>query len=332
MRSNSVESYIGVFRAAFGEETLRVLAADPYRFEKWLKGLQQESKWENATYNRYIQHGRAMFNWAKRRKIVAENPFDVLNTLPELNKRDIRITAEQERKLLEACDLLDEPPKPKLIKATPETVTAVRLRAEAGELQRDIAASVGLSRALVSQIINGHVWKPNVRQLGIGREMKRRLIVALDLGLREGEMLLLQVKHIDFTDWRVDLPATITKAQKGQHVFAGTDRLRAVLNERRFLGPDGYVFGKENGRCVGSFDKSWHRLFKLAGLPVGRKNGYVWHDLRHEYGSVLIEHGATIQEAKEMMRHADIRTTARYLTASEDRLRELAAGMGKRLT
>jgi hypothetical protein len=34
----------------------------------------------------------------------------------------------------------------------------------------------------------------------------------------------------------------------------------------------------------------------------------VWDDIRYEYGSVLIEHGATIREAREMMRHADIRT------------------------
>ena len=73
------------------------------------------------------------------------------------------------------------------------------------------------------------------------------------------------------------------------------------------------------------------RPVKLAGLPTGRKGGYVWHDLRHEYGSFLIEQGATIQEAKEMMRHADIRTTARYLKADDDRLKQLAAKMGQRL-
>jgi hypothetical protein len=48
LRSNSVKSYIGVLRATFGDERLRVLAADPYRFEKWLKGMQHERKWENA--------------------------------------------------------------------------------------------------------------------------------------------------------------------------------------------------------------------------------------------------------------------------------------------
>jgi site-specific recombinase XerD len=82
---------------------------------------------------------------------------------------------------------------------------------------------------------------------------------------------------------------------------------------------------------VASFDRSWKRLFRLAGLPVGRKGGLVWHDLRHEYGSFLVEQGATIQEVKEMMRHADISTSATYLTAHAERLKALAAKMGQRL-
>jgi integrase len=140
-----------------------------------------------------------------------------------------------------------------------------------------------------------------------------------------------QVKHIDFDNWVVELPASITKAGLDQRVFAMTPRVQEALTERRKLGAEAYVFGREDGRFVASFDRTWKRLFKLAGLPVGRKGGYIWHDLRHEYGSFLIEQGATIQEAKELMRHADIRTTARYLKANDERLKELAAKMGQRL-
>jgi integrase len=156
------------------------------------------------------------------------------------------------------------------------------------------------------------------------------LFAALDLGLRAGEMLKLQVKHIDFESWTVHLPAEITKAGKDQVVIAGTPRVQQALQERKDLGAEAYVFGREDGRFVASFDRTWKRLFKLAGLPAGRKNGLVWHDLRHEFGSYLIEQGATIQEAKEMMRHADIRTTARYLKADPARLRKLAEKMTRR--
>jgi site-specific recombinase XerD len=329
LRSNSVASYLKVFRQRFGTEKLSSLAANPYVFEKWLKDEQQRLKWENSTFNRYFEHGRAMFNWAKGRKLASENPFDAFERKQELNKRDVRIAPEQEQKLLEACETLDTPRPSKLTKLTLEMVEDIRRRVEAGEQQKDVAAAFGVSRPLVCQIINGRVRHGHRGVLG--REMKRRLFAALDLGLREGEMLLLQVKHIDFDNWIIRLPSTITKAAVDQQVFAGTQRLQDVLTERRGLGAEKFVFGREDGRYVASFDRTWRTLFKRAGLKVGRKQGLVWHDLRHEYGSFLIEQGATIQEAKEMMRHADIRTTARYLTADPRRLRELAGKMGLRV-
>jgi integrase len=307
---------------------LTQLACDPYRFEKWLKDLKDTKKWGNSTFNRYLEHGRAMFNWAKKRKLVAENPFEAITPLSESNERSVRISPEEEQRLLDACTLLDRPSPSKLIKVMPEQVVEIRARAEAGEQQKDIAADLGVSRALTSQIVNGKVRKPPSTTLG--PEMKRRLIGAVDLGLRQGEMLKLQVKHVDFDNWTLNLPKDITKAKKDQQLYVMTPRLRAMLEERRPLGDGAFIFGKENGRFVASFDKTWKKLFELAGLRVGRKDGLVWHDLRHEYGSYLADQDVKIHELKALMRHADIRTTARYLSARDERLRELAGKMAHR--
>lgn len=165
-------------------------------------------------------------------------------------------------------------------------------------------------------------------------EMERRLIAAIDLGLREGEMLKVRVKHVDFKTWRITLPPENTKGgattDRAEVVYAMTPRIQKALEERRFLGPDKYVFGSESGAYVASFDKSWRELFKLAGLPVGRKNGLVWHDLRHEFISYLVDKGGEIHEVKEAARHRDIRTTERYMKAREERLKALMGKMADR--
>ena len=67
----------------------------------------------------------------------------------------------------------------------------------------------------------------------------------------------------------------------------------------------------------------------MAGLPVAR-NGLVWHDLRHEFVSYLVDQGGEIHEVKEAARHKDIRTTERYMKAREDRLKALMAKMADR--
>jgi hypothetical protein len=59
-------------------------------------------------------------------------------------------------------------------------------------------------------------------------EMHRRPIAAVDLGLREGEMLKVQVKHVDFATWKMTLPAEIAKGgattDRPEFVYAMADR------------------------------------------------------------------------------------------------------------
>lgn len=327
LRSNSTLSYLEVFRQAFGVESVERLSKSPHLIEDWLREQSTERKWSPANYNRYVEHGRALFNWAQRRELVTSNPFLALQLKSVGGNRERRITPEQEQQLLESCTLLDRVPD-RARKLTADTVADVRRRVAAGELQKAVALSLGITPSVVSNIVNGVIWNPNRLQSSVGSEMRRRLIGALDLGLRAGEMLRVQVKHVDYETWKIHLPASVTKAGRDQVVYAGSARLREVLDDRKKLGPEAYVFGRENGSFVGSFKKAWMKLFTLAGLKIGRKGGYVWHDLRHEFGSAVIEQGATIQEAKELMRHADIRTTERYLKAHERRLIEISERLG----
>lgn len=327
LRSNSTGAYLGVLREAFGDESIERLSKSPHLVEDWLREQETARKWSPANYNRYVEHGRALFNWAQRRGLVTANPFASLSMRSVSGARERRISLEQEQTLLGACALLDRTvDRPR--KLTRAIVDQVKARVAAGEMQKSVALSLGISRGVVSNIVNGIIWNPNRAKSSLGSEMRRRVIGALDLGLRAGEMLRVQVKHVDYESWKIHLPASATKAGVDQVVYAGSTRLRELLEARRSLGPDAYVFGREDGTFVAGFKKAWQKLFTLANLPVGRKAGYVWHDLRHEYGSSVIEQGATIQEAKELMRHADIRTTERYLKAHERRLIQIAERLG----
>ena len=287
LRSTALDYYLKRFRGEFGSEKLGVLEQSPKRFEGWLdsldfttgrEGRRVTQKLSPASWNRYYEVGRRIFNWAVAQGFAKANPFLKFSKRPERNKRETRISAGQEKALFEAL--------PKL-------------------------------------------WRKRQRT-----EMKRRLIGAIDLGLREGEMLKVQVKHVDYQTWRVTLPPENTKGgastDRAEAVYAMTPRVQKVLEERRSLGADRFVFGSESGAYVASFDKGWRELFKHAGLPVGRKGGLIWHDLRHEFVSHLVDEGGAIHEVKEAARHKDIRTTERYMTAKEERLKAVMAKMATR--
>ena len=276
LRSTSTPAVLAVFEKTFGRESLVSLSRSVARIEHWLDQQRDVRKWAPTTFNRYHETGRALFNWARRKGLVEDNPFERIERLSTRGRqRHVEITPTQEEALFAALGKLSEK---------------------------------------------------------METQMRPRLCAALDCGLRAGEMLRVQRKHVGYGGvddvWVIHLPASITKAGEDQRVYVGSTRLKAELQKRRFLDDDAYVFGTGEGRFVASFDKSWQRLFRTAGLAVGRKTGLVWHDLRHEYGMRVAEQTDNIVDVRDMMRHKDIRTSNRYLTAREKRLKALSRLLG----
>jgi hypothetical protein len=78
LTSNSLKAVLGVFEREFGAEPLMRLVTNPLMIEKWLQEQQAAKRWSNATFNRYYETGRAIFNWARKHKLMYENPFLLL--------------------------------------------------------------------------------------------------------------------------------------------------------------------------------------------------------------------------------------------------------------
>jgi hypothetical protein len=125
--------------------------------------------------------------------------------------------------------------------------------------------------------------------------MGRRLYAAFDLGLRHGEIVKIQLKHVDFKPIEVNvddqvrqvlviaLPPSVTKDGKAtgetEYVYAGTDRLKQELEKRRFAlkrNAEAYVFGTEAWEAREEFQADVAGTFELAGLTFGRKLGLTW--------------------------------------------------------
>ena len=155
--------------------------------------------------------------------------------------------------------------------------------------------------------------------------MTARVIVALDTGMRRGEMLLLQTKHVLWGDDVIRVVAANAKARKERRIPIATSRLRAVLEQRAFLGQDGYVLGNLIGERQTDFRNAWAKILAQAGItdPAKKLDGDLhWHDLRHECGSRLAERGVPLHEIRYLMGHASLTTTQRYLNATLESLKK----------
>jgi integrase len=282
---------------------------------------------------------------------MAVNPMTAIEKKTGAKKRfETRLEEDLEKALIKACEKLNRPqhqPHSKLL--TWEKVNELRRRVGEGEQQSKLAAELAISRGLCCQIVNEQVWNPNLYKIGTkGDEIRRRLYAAFDLGLRHGEIVKIQLKHIDFKpiEMTVDdevrqvlaiaLPPSVTKGGKTtgetEYVYAGTERLKQELEKRRFAlkrNPEAYVFGTEAGKPMKNFKRMWRELFELAGLTFGRDIGLTWHTIRHEFVSRHIENTGDPVVTQHLARHKDNRTTQGYMHARQSRVLAAVVRFGR---
>ena len=68
------------------------------------------------------------------------------------------------------------------------------------------------------------------------------------------------------------------------------------------------------------------RAFRTACIRAGI-NDFHFHDLRHDFASRLIRNGVDLNTVKELMGHASITTTQRYLHSQAKEKRQAVEGL-----
>ena len=156
-------------------------------------------------------------------------------------------------------------------------------------------------------------------------DLRPMIVVALDSGMRRGEMLALRWSDVDARPGWIRVRGETAKSGRTRWVPISTARFQAVLDYLR-LDPRGQkkhhevlVFSNEAGEPLSYQRKVWIRLLRQTGI-----NSLRWHDLRHEYASRLVEHGVPLSQVRDLLGHASITTTERYDNQKPEALQEAA--------
>ncbi len=144
-------------------------------------------------------------------------------------------------------------------------------------------------------------------------------LTAAFAGLRRGECIALRWRDIDFVRSSLRVQQSVSgtvittpKSGHGRVVPMAQDlaRVLAQLSQRDlFSGPDSLVFCSVTGGIIdgSALRRRYKKALDDAGLRELR-----FHDLRHTFGSLAIQHASIIQ-VQAWLGHADVKTTARYL-------------------
>jgi integrase len=206
------------------------------------------------------------------------------------------------------------------------------------------AHRVGLGE--VEQVPSLALWRQGTR-IDLLAKLDRLSCVVLVLmaaftSLRYGELVAMRRTDVNTRTGAVTVRATLVERQDGSLLFGppktGAGRrtvtvpaaIRAELREhlRTYVGSDGdaLVFAGVTGVPLrrSNFQRTarWTSSVASVGLP-----GFHFHDLRHTGNNMAASTGASLRDLMARMGHQSTRAAMIYQHATEQRDREIAAGL-----
>jgi integrase len=161
------------------------------------------------------------------------------------------------------------------------------------------------------------------------RALEPVLMLGLHAGLRREEIRFLAWKDVDLKAELLRVTAKPPKFSPKNHeerIVPLNEELLAFLQELRADSPaaEWVCMNCEFGQWSLGLTKWSRELFNAAGID--REYGTL-HRLRHTFGTRLLHAGVDIETVRDLMGHADISTTARYLSTTDPRKRAAVAAL-----
>ncbi len=137
-----------------------------------------------------------------------------------------------------------------------------------------------------------------------GGHLKPIVIVALNTGMRKGELLSLKWQDVDFR--RETIQLLKTKNNKVRHIPMNNAVKDALLSVRK--NPESpYVFTNRQGTMLLDVKRSFTTALKKSGIKSFR-----FHDLRHTFASQLVMSGVDLNTVRDLLGHSTLEMTLRY--------------------
>ncbi len=238
-------------------------------------------------------------------------PFDVERFKIERRKatsaRDperARSAAATNRELLLLSAILTLAKKGKLIVENP----CSQVEMLAGEVKRTRYCSDEEQERLLAACVGKREW------------LKPVIILAINAGMRAGEILSLRWAQVDFERGLIHLEQTKTDRNRDVPLNS-TARASLLTLERR----SELVFpSPKTGRPRRDINHAWHKLCEQAGVASLR-----FHDLRHTFGTRAADRGVPLTAIARVMGHSSVSTTERYAHATDDGMRRAVEAIEK---
>ena len=182
-------------------------------------------------------------------------------------------------------------------------------------LKEDLREEIYMSKMEIVQFLRANAIDP----------LYPLYIVALNSGMRRGELCGLRWDRINFPHSQIEVGSTrdkrghraTTKSGKRRTVPMN-DQVKSLLKDLFLKRSSDYVFVDESVHPVDPHHL--YRDFAKAQQRAGLQRHYRFHDLRHTFASHFMMNGGNLYDLQKILGHSQIEMTMRYAHLSPDHL------------
>lgn len=153
--------------------------------------------------------------------------------------------------------------------------------------------------------------------------LKPIIIVALNTGMRKGEILGLKWRDIDIQ--RKTIHLSDTKNGEERYVPMNDAVIKTIIAVPKNK-DSAYIFCNQKGEPYGDVKKSWLTAIKKASII-----NFHFHDLRHTFASQLVMSGVDLNTVRDLLGHKSLEMTLRYSHLSPEHKQRAVDVLGQRM-
>ena len=172
---------------------------------------------------------------------------------------------------------------------------------------RDQEIKAGRESANKFRADRGYELMPSLKAVRFSDHVEAIVLLAMNTGMRRGEMLSLQWKQVDLINKVVTITSENSKSKKIRHIPLNGEAFNALSDWRDQTKTKKYVFESTPGVPFKDIKKGFLAVLKDADIE-----GFRFHDLRHHFASKLVMAGVDLNTVRELLGHTDLKMTLRY--------------------
>lgn len=276
---------VGNLRAQFSAfankslEEITALRVEQFKADRLNAGISP------VTVNRDLDRLRAALNKAVEWGFLKANPIASVKRSKVVHEPRIRfLDRDEQRRLLEAL--------------------AARETRRRAERQR------GNAHALARRRQGRPMWAKDQ----FTDHLTPLVLLAMNTGLRRGELLQLTWEAVDLKAKRLRVAATTAKNATVRFVPLNSEAHSVLVSLRKYAtAKTGLLFSGSEGEAMTHFNRSWNRITAEANL-----DDFHFHDLRHHFASHLVMAGVDLYAVKQLLGHSSLDMTQRYAHLSHE--------------